>query len=103
MNNKIVSIKTTSAIFLAIVLVTGTIAISSSSSFMTNAQAQPYYYGVDNNNYEKSKDISKSISVNKIKCINDNININGVNAGNISIDNKGEGYQGANSYSSEGY
>ena len=110
MNNKIVATKTTSAMFLAIVLVTGTIVISlssfSSSSMIREAQAQPYY-GVDNN-YEKSKDISKSISVNKIKCINDNVNINGINSGNISIGNKGayEGHLGASSsggYDGEGY
>ena len=93
MNSKIVSSKITSAIFLAIVLVAGTIAaissLSSSPSFMINAQAQPYH-GVDNS-YEKSKDISsKSISVNKVKCINDNININGVNSGDVNVGNKGQ-------------
>ncbi|HJU58676.1 MAG TPA: hypothetical protein VJ583_02930, partial [Nitrososphaeraceae archaeon] len=76
MNSKIVLTKITSAIFLAIVLVTGTIAISSQSLFMTEAQAQQYYNGMDNNNYYKSKDSnSKSVNINKIKCINDNINI----------------------------
>ena len=55
---------------------------------MTNAHAQPYY-GVDKN-YEKSKDISKSISVNKIKCINGNLNINGENAGDVNVGNKGQ-------------
>ena len=111
MNNKIVSSKTTSAIFLAIVLVTGTIAISflSSSSFITaDAQVQPYSDGIDYNNYKISKDNSKSntISINKIKCINDNLNINGRNAGDVNLGNKGqagEGYLGANSYSGEGY
>ena len=109
MNSKIVSIKRFSAFFLAIVLVTGTIAvISSSSSFMINAQAQPYYGGIDNNdrkshgndNYKSQKDSnSKSISLNKVKCINDNININGGNAGNVSIGNKkGQEYLGANAY-----
>ncbi len=45
MNNKIVSTKRTSAIFLAIVLVTGTIALSSPSFIIkgVNAQGQPYY------------------------------------------------------------
>ena len=41
MNNKIVSRKITSAIFLATVLVTGTIALSSSTSFIVGA-AQAY-------------------------------------------------------------
>jgi hypothetical protein len=135
--SKIVSstTKTTSAIFLAIVLIAGTIAIS--SSFMTNSQAQPYHedrmdnmynsYGppeypsyqpdykpiypsYEKDNRDKSKDSSKSVSINKIKCINNNININGVNSGDINIGNKGgvaaaEGYSGsgANSYGGEGY
>ena len=61
MNNKIVSTKRTSAIFLAIVLVTETIALSP-PSFMTNAQAQSSYYidGIMDNNYKKFKDSSSS-------------------------------------------
>ncbi len=48
--NKIVSIKRISAVFLAIVLVTGTISALSSPSFMVGtAQAQPYYDEMDNN------------------------------------------------------
>ncbi len=48
MNNKIVSITKNSAIFLAAILIAGTIALSS-PSFMTasTAQAQPYYDGMD--------------------------------------------------------
>jgi hypothetical protein len=126
LNYKIILSKTTSAIFLAVVLLAGTIALSY-PSFMIDVQAQPYYYdsgsdnsynsygppdypsykldykakySSDNNNY-KSKESSKSvISINKIKCINTNLNINGNNAGNISIGNKGQGYLGA--YSSDG-
>ena len=58
MNNKIVKTKKFSAIFLATVLIAGTIALSY-QSFMTigaNAQAQPYYDdgGMDSrdNSYE---------------------------------------------------
>ena len=121
MNSKIISTKTTSAIFLAIVLVTGT--ITALSSLIVGAQAQPYYnsyeppqyqpsykpdykakYPSDNNNY-KSKDSSKSVSINKLKCINNNLNLNGNNTGDVNIGNKGQGYSGA--YSSgvngEGY
>jgi hypothetical protein len=166
--SNIVSIKTTGSVFLAIVLITGTIAISSPSSMLTGAaQAQQYYdsgmdnsynsygsdYGMDNydnkksydkkpygnendygyesqyqpsykpnykpteypsyfgkdNNYYKSQKDSnnkKSITLNKIKCINDNININGNNTGNISIDNNGaaeEGYVGVYSSNGGGY
>jgi hypothetical protein len=173
-NSKIVtSTKKASTIFLAIVLVTGTIALSSlpSSSFMMGAgaaQAQPYYgmdsyddrrsygidsygssdyrddkdkkydsygppvYGMDDNSYDdrksygndnsykpqytsygkddkrdkSSKDSKKSVDINKIKCINTNLNINGNNNADINVGNKGQGYSGA--YSSgvngeEGY
>jgi hypothetical protein len=119
LNNKIVSTKSISSIFLGIVLVAGT--ITAIFPFIKTAQAQPYYefnnygppeypdnryqksYGKDDNR-DKSKDI-KSIDINKIKCINTNININGNNAGNISLGNKGaaEGYSGAYSSGSNGY
>jgi hypothetical protein len=117
LNNKIVSTKRTSAIFLAIVLVTGTITALSFPSFMTDVEAQPYYgeidirynsYGppeypsykpdyykpqypsYDKHDRDKSKDSSsKSVSINKIKCINTNLNINGNNTGDINLGNKG--------------
>ena len=60
MNNKIVSRKKTSAIFLAIVLVAGTIALMS-PSFMTNAQA----FQMDNNYVKKYHGID--VSVKSIK------------------------------------
>jgi hypothetical protein len=78
-------------------------------SFKLDYKPQYPSYGKD-----KSKD-SSSISINKLNCINNNVNINGNNAGNVSIGNKGqapiaeEGYSGAYSsggggvYSSEGY
>jgi hypothetical protein len=191
-NNKIVAIKKTSSIFLAVLMFTGTITAMSypSSSFMMGAeetQAQPYYsdaiknrynsyeptseyppkytdrnsyynnyesttsedYGMENNyrnsygknndnydmpsklpssykpnsykpaeypssyakeNYKSQKDSSKkSFNLNKINCFNTNININGNNAGNVSIGNKGqvptaeEGYLGAYSSDGSGY
>jgi hypothetical protein len=182
LDNKLISsTKKSSSIFLAIVLVAGTITLSS-PSFMIGTQAQPYSgidnkynsyyepeyvdndyynnygpdYGMDNNNmksyetnsYEpttsygndnnyqktygndngydksqyksykpdykpqypsygkddrdKSKD-SKSVSINKIKCINNNVNINGNNTGDINLGNKGQGYLGASSSGSSGY
>ena len=60
MNNKKVLTKKTSAIFLAIVLVAGTIALMS-PSFMTNAQA----FQMDNNYVKKSHGID--VSVKSIK------------------------------------
>ena len=82
--------KTIILLFLSVVLVTVTLALS--SSFMINAQAQQSY----NNNYYKSKD-NTNVNVNKIKCINDNININGVNSGDVNVGNKGQVQQAGNS------
>ena len=95
---KIESTKRTNAIFLLIVLLTGTFA-ALSPSFMTGAQAflmdnnyKPDYgmnshdykqsYGKDSNNYYKSKDSSSSS--NNVKCNNINVNVNGFNGANIA-------------------
>src|SRR5918993_3513634 len=131
-----------SATFLAIVLLTGTIA-TISPSFIVGAQAQQEYNGIDNrynsyepteyppeytdnNSYEreytsytpdykpqypsyekddrdKSKDrSSKSISINKLKCINNNVNINGNNNGTINVGNSGSSATGSGT-DDEGY
>jgi hypothetical protein len=110
--NNIISAKRNSAIFLATLLVLGTIA-TISPSFMVEAQAEPFYgmddrYDsyeeeyTDNNNYEpieypsykpeypsdnsyKSKDSSSTI-INKVKCNNINSNNNGVDV-NLGIPN----------------
>jgi hypothetical protein len=82
LDNKIVLRKTTSAIFLAIVLVLGTIALS--SSFMKDVTAQQEL-GI-NNNYEnhygkdnyKSKD--SNVSIKKLNCNNINANLNNIDA-----------------------
>lgn len=82
---KIILRKTTSAIFLAIVLiVAGTFAaISPSFIIGVNAQSNPYY-GMDNNyknNYGKDSYKSKdnnNVIVKKIKCNNINANLNGI-------------------------
>jgi hypothetical protein len=105
---------------------------SSQSSFMVGvnkAQAQPYYgggmddsygssnygndnsYGYEQSQYQpsygkddkrdKSKDI-KNIDINKLKCINTNININGNNTGDINVGNKGQGSLGAYSSGDSG-
>ena len=73
-----------------------------SSTFMINTvQAQPYYNEVDNN-YKPQKDSnSKSVSINKLKCINTNININGNNTGDVNIGNKGAAADGG--YVGSGY
>jgi hypothetical protein len=59
LNNKIVSRKNTSAIFLAIVLVAGTIALSSPSFMVGDVQAQRDY-GMDKkyNNYEQNYEMN---------------------------------------------
>jgi hypothetical protein len=62
---------------------------------------KPKYQSYEKDNYKSKKDDnSKSVSINKINCINNNVNINGDNTGNISIGNKGQGYSGG--YSSTG-
>jgi len=97
--NKIVLRKTTSAMFLAIVLVLGTIAFTA-PSFMTNAHATSDHerdydndedkksYDKDDRDYDKSKKESNSVFVKKVKCNNINVNLNGINA-NIGLPNNG--------------
>ena len=72
-------------------------------------------YGKDS--YKSKKDSSNSVSLNKLKCINNNVNINGNNTGDINVGNSGksgaspgtydEGYLGVGSsggnYGEEGY
>ena len=58
--------------FLAIILVIGTITLFS-PSFMIGVQAQQYY-GADNN-YKKS--YGKDVTVKSVKCNNINVNVNG--------------------------
>jgi hypothetical protein len=115
LNNEILSIKRNSAIFLATVLLAGTIALSS-PSFMTNVSAQSEsYYGMDNNNYKsqygqdkyKTKD---NVVVKKINCNNINVNVNGLELnglppflGNLLASDGQDGYGGASSYGSGSY
>ena len=95
MNNKIISSTKINTIFLAISLVSGTIAGISPSSFIIGVEAQTeteYGYNYiyepttypDNNNYHKLKD---SVSIEKIKCNNININFIGNNTGDINLGN----------------
>ncbi len=101
MLNKIVSIRETSAIFLAIVLVLGTIALAV-PSFSVEAQAtsdrekdydgyedKKSYdkddyksdyssYGKYDRDHDKSEKDSKSVSIKKVKCNNINVNLNGI-------------------------
>ena len=106
MLKKIVSIKITSAVFLATVLVAGIISLSSPSFMTASAQSQPYNgynsyepeyppsYGKDNSYYYQSeyppyaadeyknkndyyKSKDPSVINQKFKCINNNINIVG--------------------------
>ena len=116
MNYKIVSTKRISTIFLAIVLVAGTIALASPSFIVETAQASSdrekdyddddddnkKSYGKDRDrddklrDYDKDydeedrksygkddrdkskKDSRKSVFINKLKCNNINVNLNGV-------------------------
>ena len=106
MNNKIVSTKT-NAIFLATLLVLGTIA-TISSSFIVGAQADSYYDGMDS--YKKSN--GKDVSVKNVKCNNVNVNVNGLDLNLTSVPflsnllasetHADEGERGSNSYGSGG-
>jgi hypothetical protein len=138
LNNKKVSTKS-NAIFLAIVLLAGTFAAIFPSFIIKGVNAQAgleYYYGMDKrySSYEQEpeyqpeypsygkdklkKDSSskKSVSINKLNCINNNVNINGNNTGDINVGNSGssatgpgtdEGYLGdyssGSGYDGEGY
>ena len=129
---KIILKKTTSAIFLAIVLIVGTFA-AISPSFMIGAHAQQYemnqkynsyeqnygmdsydkkLYGKDSNSYDKSKDSSSNVIVKKNKCNNIIVNLNGFNGAlptglsGLATDeaqaSADEGEVGANSVGSDG-
>ena len=56
------------------------------------------------NNYKSEKDRSSSVSIKKLKCINNNVNINGNNTGDINLGNKGTAEEGgySDAYSSGG-
>jgi hypothetical protein len=94
-----------SAIFLAIVLVAGIIALSS-PSFNPGAQAQEYY-GMDRD-YKKSD--KKDVNVKKsIKCNNINVNVNGLELDvlppfltHLAASEADEGERGASTYGSYG-
>ena len=66
--NKIVLTNKINAIFLATLLVLGTI-----STILPSAQAQQYY-GMDNDR----KSDKKNVSVSSLKCNNINVNVNGL-------------------------
>ena len=68
---------------------------------------KPKYPSYEKDDRDKSKD--SKFDINKIKCINNNVNINGNNIGDINVGNKGqaayaeEGYLGAYSSGGSGY
>ena len=75
---------------------------------------KPQYSSYEkDNNYKSKKDNGESISlnINKLKCINNNVNINGNNNGSINVGNSGssatgsgtdQGYLGVGSYGDNG-
>jgi hypothetical protein len=82
------------------------------SSYQQDYKQEYQSYEKDNNYKSKKDDSSKSVSISKINCINNNVNINGNNVGDINIGSKGvtaaaEGYLGAyssgNGYYGKGY
>ena len=104
--------------FLIVILIAGTFA-AIYPSFIMGVEAQGYpYYQLDNryniyeqeteypsyqpdykpiypsyekdNKYKSKKDDNKSVSLNKLNCINNNVNINGNNTGDINVGNNGQ-------------
>ena len=67
----IVSTKNISAMFLAVILVAGTI-VTFSPSFILGAQAAPFQDMDRENKADK-----KSVSISSLKCNNINVNLNG--------------------------
>ena len=59
------------------------------------------YDGKDDKRDKSKKDSIQSVDVKTIKCINTNLNINGNNAGNISIGNKSAAEGSVGGYSSD--
>jgi hypothetical protein len=107
--SKIILAKRNSVIFLSALLVLGTL-----TTILPTVQSQQYYEDrynpadyqsyQDNRDYKFQKD--SSVSINKIKCINNNFNVNGNNTGDINVGNKGQKNLGANAHSNgyyEGY
>jgi hypothetical protein len=82
-------------------------------SYQPDYKPQYSSYGKDTN-YKSKKDSGDNISlnINKLKCINNNVNINGNNNGSINVGNSGssaatgsgtdEGYLGVGSYGDNG-
>jgi hypothetical protein len=74
------------ASILGAILATSILALNPST--ITNASAQPYgdQYGYDNNNYQKK---SSHVDIQKINCVNSNVNINGVDVTEVPQDSIG--------------
>jgi hypothetical protein len=53
------------------------------------------------NNYKSKKDSSNSVSLNKLNCVDNNVNINGNNTGDINVGNSGKSATGSGT--DEGY
>ena len=62
---------------------------------------KPAYPSYGKDDRDKSKDSSSSISINKLNCINNNVNINGNNNGTINVGNSGKSATGSGT--DEGY
>jgi hypothetical protein len=62
---------------------------------------KPAYPSYGKEDRDKSKDSSSSVSINKLNCINNNVNINGNNTGDINVGNSGSSATGSGA--DEGY
>ena len=95
--------------FLAIILVAGTIATFSPSLMVRTAQAQPYDGGMDR---DRESDRKQVVSVSSFECNQNNVNVNGIELDVTSfpfrselaaeLTEASEGNYGASSYGSDG-
>jgi hypothetical protein len=60
-------------------------------SYKSDYKQDSNSYGYDDKYKLKDKDSSNSVSISKINCINNNVNINGNNTGDINVGNSGRG------------
>jgi hypothetical protein len=58
-------------------------------SYKSDYKQDSNSYGYDDKYKSKDKDSSNSVSINKVNCINNNVNINGNNTGDINVGNSG--------------
>jgi len=62
-------------------VITGLLILNPSTNMIVQAQMYDYDYG-----YEKHQEKSSDVNIQKIKCVNSNINVNGIDINEIPHD-----------------